>query len=313
MRLPDFFVIGAPKTASTSLFVRLRRTPGFALEEPKEPGFFCYERRDFIVDAHARRMETLPYLLEESEFSKAYGALDKAKLFGDFTTHYLYFASRFVNRIQHYYGAAARTIPIVVVLRDPVERAYSHYAMKARDGHESLPFEEAIEPLVIERRLADGFVPSFDYIGFSAYAERLERIRSAFDHVLVLDYRDLIGDPRKALLKLAEHLSVPLQEPEESAPLDRLNASGFPSDAGLRRWAHAAIYRPNPLKAAIPARMRRALAGPIKQVASRVLLEGRPIESQALRRASQLLAAEAAYYEAQFPPPPSNPKVGGEA
>lgn len=113
-------------------------------------------------------------------------------------------------------------IKLVVLLRNPVDRAYSHYNHERSRGHEPLSFEEAIEleherlTGEEERIVADDGYRSFNHQHFSylargAYADQLERIFASCgrDRVLVLTSEDLFSAPRDTHLKALEFLGLP--------------------------------------------------------------------------------------------------------
>jgi hypothetical protein len=121
---------------------------------------------------------------------------------------------------------------LVVLLRDPVERAYSHYQMEVRWGRETLPFDEALDreeaelPGLIARALADpldtsdvGFPRS--YVGRGRYAEQLDRWLELFprEQLLVETSDDLLERPREVMQRVAAHLVIPTHD-AQSYPLE---------------------------------------------------------------------------------------------
>ena len=101
---------------------------------------------------------------------------------------------------------------LIVLLRDPVRRAYSHYWHERDKGRESLTFEDAIaaEPGridIAQARLADGALERshehqhFSYLARGRYAEQLERWFALFprERFLILRFEDLVADPLAVL------------------------------------------------------------------------------------------------------------------
>lgn len=130
--LPDYIIIGAQKCGTTSLQKALARHPDVCPSLIKEIHFFdlAYERGEAWYRAH--------FGLERArERARERG---RTLVMGEATPFYL----------AHPQAAerAARMVPgarLIVLLRDPVERAYSHYAHEVRLGHEQLTFAEALE------------------------------------------------------------------------------------------------------------------------------------------------------------------------
>ncbi len=163
--LPDFLVLSAGRCGSTSLFASLEEHPQVLPPAHKEVHFFDrnyargleYYRRFFPLGVR-RRARTR--------------RVNGPVLSGEATTYYLLHPA--------VAGRAHASIPdarIVAILRDPVDRAYSHYQLSVRYGVEDLSFEEALEaePTRIagaeERLLADA---TFEHPAhsFNAYVER---------------------------------------------------------------------------------------------------------------------------------------------
>jgi len=110
---------------------------------------------------------------------------------------------------------------LIAVLREPVERAYSHWRMETRHGRESLSFEEALdrEEAELQGELAELIAtPGYrdvpfrtSYTARGRYAEQLERWLELFprDQLLVLLSDDLLADPAGAMSRLARFLGIP--------------------------------------------------------------------------------------------------------
>ena len=120
---PNFFIVGTPKSGTTSLFHYLQEHPEVFLPELKEPHFFsCPEVKNTyyktkIVDSKEEYLD----LYQERESYKAVGDLSSSYLFNKETP----------KRI-HQFNPYAK---IIIVLRNPVERALSHYLMDVNLGY----------------------------------------------------------------------------------------------------------------------------------------------------------------------------------
>lgn len=131
-RWPDFFIVGAPRAGTTSLYHYLRRHPDLFMPAVKEPHFFA-QIRPVPEQSHL-----FPAMDEQRYLRLFKGARDHLAV-GEASPSYLVTteaARRIQERVPH-----AR---IIILLRDPVERAFSHYLMDVRDGLQTLPFYEAL-------------------------------------------------------------------------------------------------------------------------------------------------------------------------
>ena len=145
---PDFFVIGAGRSGTTSLHQYLAQHPQIFVAA-KNPAFFyaC----DLSGSPFANDPGALPadFVRSRDEYERRYAAAPCGAMRGDVSPVYL--AS---TRVA---GRVARSLPtakLIAILRDPVDRVYSRYVSRRRDGLESTPSFEAL----VEHELAEPLV-----------------------------------------------------------------------------------------------------------------------------------------------------------
>lgn len=234
--LPDFLIIGVMKGGTTSLYDYLNQHPSIYPAFHKEIHYFSglYASGETWYRAHFKTRFYKNYVLRR---------LKKDFLTGEATPGYLtncFAAER-----------AAKLVPqakIIALLRNPVDRAYSHYYHNIRTGKpETLSFEEAIEKDA-ERwaREKQGMHESTRRVlsQYSAYAylERglyAERLKSWFDHypkdqILILKSEDLYTDPRSVVDQTFRFLGV---APHELKKYSKFNEGvyGAPLKPELRK------------------------------------------------------------------------------
>jgi hypothetical protein len=179
--LPTFVIVGAMKAGTTSIRAYLDAHPDvFA---PPETHFFT-ERFDRGVDWY------------RSQFA---GAGD-AKAIGDKTPGYMY-SDEAVERM-------AATLPdarLIAILRNPIDRAYSHYWHHRRVGKESRSFEEAIA-----QELSGDGGSTFEYVRFGRYIKHLERLARFYprERILVLLFEDLSSKPAEVYAEACRFLGI---------------------------------------------------------------------------------------------------------
>lgn len=203
---PQFFVPGAQKSGTTSLYFYLKRHPRIVLSDIKEYHFFD---RDYEqgLDWYRQRLPALDA-----------GA---GTITGDFTPIYL-FHPRAIERMARHFPAAR----LIVLLRNPAERAYSHFQHTMRLGRESRSFDAAVreEPALVERELermaADAGYESADlpwhsYLARGLYARQLERLFRFYprEQVLVLQSERLFESPQETLERVYEFLGLDILPP----------------------------------------------------------------------------------------------------
>jgi hypothetical protein len=153
-RLPNFFLAGVAISGTTSLATYLAQHPQITISRPKEPHFFTFD------DKYAEGVEK--YL--EVYFKGAEGFPAR----GDASTTTFSHPGIVIPRLRAVYGA--QPLRFLVVVRDPVARAWSHYQYQVSRGLEDLDFEAALE---VERtQPRPGF---YAYRGRGLYATHLRK------------------------------------------------------------------------------------------------------------------------------------------
>lgn len=202
-RLPNFVIIGAPKSGTTSLFYYLKQHPDIFLPVRKELHYFSYgllaENAKGPGDAN-----TLKSLCATKEqYREHYAGAKNQKAVGEASPSYLYY-SEVAEKIH----AELDAPKIIAILRNPVEKAFSQYSHLIRDQRENLIFFEALKA-ENERRRA-GWSDFWRYAESSLYSERIGRYLSLFgkEKVKVLLFDDLVSDPDSVMTRLFEFLEV---------------------------------------------------------------------------------------------------------
>jgi hypothetical protein len=207
--LPDYIVIGAQKSGSSTLYAQLRSHPANVRAEIKECHFFDTPRPDHSAARYRRHFPL-----------RAHKALRRTvvggAVTGEATPSYL-FHPLVPARMQ----AAVPQVKLIAVLREPIGRAISHYAMARRNGLEPLDFADAIraedDRLAPEwDRLARGEEPTrgfrvHSYAARGRYAEQLARYLEHFDRdqILVLTSDALRHDLHATLERCRRHIGMP--------------------------------------------------------------------------------------------------------
>ena len=197
------FVIGAPKAGTTTLFDILRKSEKVALPIVKEPNYFCDDVKaswDLYgnTDNFVRDWSRLALISKVGEFHSTridegaqYDFLFQHALNNqikmDFSTNYL--RSLRAPEAIHSYNPASK---IVMMVRCPVARAWSHYKMDLRIGYHSHSFLHCLE----SERLAitQGKNSAFSYIRDSAYADSYTRYKAYFKSILIIDFDEFVSD-----------------------------------------------------------------------------------------------------------------------
>jgi hypothetical protein len=223
----DFVIAGAQRSGTTTLDLYLREHPGVAMPwTRKELHFFDSER-------HFRR-EPVDYRAYHSNFS----VRTPGRLRGESTPSYMYWQPA-PARMARYNPA----LKIVVILRNPITRAYSHWNKERRRGRETLPFMEALRAEPERARAALPLqIRTESYVDRGFYSRQLRHLWQHFpvDQTLVLQSTTLQADPAATLQRIACFLGLGPFPPVDA----RLaNAKRYENPMRPEEWAYlAGIY-----------------------------------------------------------------------
>ena len=123
-----------------------------------------------------------------------------------------------------------RRPPVIIILRNPIDRAYSNYLHHVREGWENLSFEEALEAEA--QRRASQWAWGWNYVDVGLYAEQVKAYLDNFERVLLLLFEEDIVTGR-ATGKVLDFLNL---EPFQDGPGNvHVNVSGYPQNRVLHR------------------------------------------------------------------------------
>ncbi len=225
---PNFLIIGAHKAGTTSLYHYLNQHPKVYLSPAKEPRFFslsnCSGRFNGPNDPSNRcRFTTL------DSYQELFKDVKDEKAVGEASTLYLYDKDA-PNNIFKY----NKEMKMIVVLRNPIERAYSNYTYARQKGHEEIEdFSTALDRE--EERINNGWGALWHYKQKGFYSQQLKRYYELFNEsqLKVFLYDDLIHSPQKVVHDIYQFLSVDCDfEPDFST---KYNPSGVPTSMVVQR------------------------------------------------------------------------------
>ena len=257
---PNFFIVGAARSGTTSLDLYLGQHPEIYITPRKETHFFA---SDYIPQCYKgpgdERMNEL-LIRNEDQYAQLFAGRTGAKAIGEASAFYLC-----------YPGAAeriAQAVPdakIIIILREPADRTYSAYMFLLRDGRETLGFEEGLSRE--EERKAKDFEPMWWYKELSLYYKQVKHYLDVFgaQRVKILLYEELFANAGQALRDVFTFLEV-----KEDVVIDtsvRYNLSGVPKSRRLYTPLNKFIFNPSPLerriKSLVPLHLRRAWASKV--------------------------------------------------
>lgn len=240
---PNFFVIGAAKCGTTTLYDFLEQHADVFMAPIKEPHFFCSDIRienfsdEYKKYVYSRGINIQEYVAGDmskkywewyvddfATYLKLFKNATNQKAIGEISNGYL-FSIVSANEIKAKYPQAN----IIMILRNPISRAYSHYLANVRDGRTTLSFREELEADMKKRN--KGWCISHNYIEMGMYYEQVKRFMDAFpnNQILIFLNDDLKSDATIVGKKLFDFIGVDTNA--------SVNYSNKQNEAKMPKWA----------------------------------------------------------------------------
>lgn len=207
--LPNFIIIGAAKSGTSSLYEYLIQHPSIYKCLVKEPNYFANYFHKNIDWYRSFFPSTLTKFYVEKTLKNKFST-------GEASTQY-YWYPHTAERVKQ----LLPNVKLIVLLRNPIERSFSHYQMEVRNGNEKLSFEEAIKKEKertqgeYEKILSDKlyFSPKYTmqaYIEKSIYINSIKRWTKYFplEQFLFVKAEDFYENTTKELNKILKFLDL---------------------------------------------------------------------------------------------------------
>ncbi len=198
MNYPNLLIVGAAKSGTTSLHEYLKQHLDIFMSTHKEP--------HFLINNEIGNKRIHRGVIKEIDYTKLFITQDEYIYKGESSVMYLMFPEITIPNIKKYLGEETR---IIIMLRNPIERAYSGYLHNIRyNSREKLSFEEAID-ISEERyhRMRD-MTPATRYLELGLYYKQVKAFKENFQYVHIILYDDYVKSIDLVLDKLFNFLNL---------------------------------------------------------------------------------------------------------
>jgi hypothetical protein len=261
MTVPNFLIIGAGKSGTTSLYHYLHAHPQIYMCPQKEPRFFAFEGEE--LDFRGPGDSRFHCVTDLDAYRALFEGASKEMVTGEATTWYLS-APKAPARIKHHVPDAK----LIAVLRDPVERAFSSWLSMRREQVE--PLADFAQAMAAEtERIANNWSPGWHYKKHGFYHTHLERYFDRFDagQIRIYLYEDFTADPVGFTQDICRFLGVDDSFVPDTAM--KYNVSGMPRNKALHRALAKRFWRPRQTRGLL----NRVFPDPIKRSIQAKLLQ----------------------------------------
>lgn len=256
MALPDFMVIGAPKTGTTALHAALARHPDLFMSAIKEPKFFLTDGPPPASGGPGDAQTYREHVWRRADYEALFAGAPPGSLSGESTPFYLH------DRVAQ--ARIRLLIPqarLIAVLRDPVERAHSNWTHLWSAGLE--PIDDVVAACEAEPgRAGAGWAAFWRYIELGRYGEQLRDLLHLFprEQLLWLRYRQIHDEPAATLDRICAFLGV---APGVIDSIPRENVTNHVRDPGSIRALQQILRFGAVLGRRVPAPVRQATRRPM--------------------------------------------------
>ena len=198
---PNFILAGFPKCGTTSLFAYLEEHPEIFIPKRKEMNFFTNPIISKLTEGKGDKIVNAYQVSNWEEYISYYTSVKNEKAVGDASPSYINFPSCFDEINQK-----LNNPKIIIIVRDPIKRAFSNYLHLYKKGRETLDFYSAIHEE--ENRKALKYSPFWYYKKHSLYYDKIVQAKESFSDVLVLTQEELKLNSKKVLKEVFEFLEV---------------------------------------------------------------------------------------------------------
>ena len=220
IKVPSFLVVGAPKAGTSSLYQYLQKHPDIYLPDQKELHYWSSAALAENTSGPGDQYSLLNVVTTWRYYCQHYKAAALEKQLGDVSPSYLYFYNRVIPELKRQLPA----VKIIIMLRDPIERAYSNYLHQQRLTYEPLSFAEALDCEL--KRSNAGYSDFWRYAAHSQYFLPCVAYVKAFGiaNVHFITFEELKDNPSDVMSNVFSFLDV--DENFRPDNLDKIYNSG---------------------------------------------------------------------------------------
>ena len=204
-KLPNFLIVGAAKSGTSSLHNYLNQHKEVFMPSYNEEGMKVKEPRFLIKNAVENRLHNGVWSWEE--YQNLFKGVTGEKVVGESSVLYLYYYELAIENIKKYLG---KEIKIIIMLRNPTDRAYSAFQHVSRGFQEQNSFEESL--LIEEGRLDRNpdLTPMVMYQEMGMYFKMVKSFQNNFKNIHIIFYDDFRDNTEKEMKKTFQFLGLSL-------------------------------------------------------------------------------------------------------
>ena len=251
--LPNFLIVGAAKSGTSSLHNYLNQHPQVFMPSYNKERMKVKEPRFLIKDLVQHRLHNGIWTFEE--YRSLFADVKDEKAIGESTVLYLYYYKNAINNIKHYLG---EDVKIIIMLRNPADRAYSAFQHVSRGFKENNSFEKSLENEAGRMEREEHLTPMVMYKEMGMYYEMVKAYMESFKNIHIIFYEDFRDKIESEMNKTYNFLGI-----SNNIEIDFITKH----NVGGKRWKDEKMkhmfMKDNPiksiLKSVLPKKIRKGM------------------------------------------------------
>lgn len=181
--IPNFLIVSGGRSGTTSLYHYLSEHPEIYMSPNKEPYFLTGLDFNNFINTPVFFLKNL-WIKDLKSYKQLFDNISNEKLIGEASVSYLYYYKEAIPNIKKYLGDPK----IIIIIRNPADRALSHYLHNVQNNLETLTFEDAI--LQEKERILKNWWWGFHYKNVGYYLKPIIAYKENFTHVRIFFFDD---------------------------------------------------------------------------------------------------------------------------
>lgn len=199
--LPNFIIAGTTRSGTTSLYHYLMQHPKIDFPKLKEPRYFSSLNLELPQNGPGDFSVDKKLILSFEEYKQLYSNIQNIYV-GDASSEYLYHHDVAAEKIKEKLG----DIAVIIILRNPIERAYSAYNNLVRDVREDQTFEKALD--LEDERIQNNWDMMWHYKKVGLYYEQVKTYLDVFSTVKIYCFEEFIQNPNSILKNIFDLFNI---------------------------------------------------------------------------------------------------------
>lgn len=232
--MPNFLIIGAAKSGTTTLYYYLKQHPQIYMTPVKETNFFAFEGKKIeligVKVTESIKSYQNEIITDLDLYRKQFDNVNQEIAFGESCPSYLYIPQAALN-IKRYTPQAK----LIIILRDPIERAYSNFLHNMRERIEY--YDDFSQAIAAESwRIKNGWWWGYHYVQVSLYYEQVKRYFDLFgkSQVKVYLFNQFKNKHELFFSDICQFLEIEdVKLIEQNSNLEKHNSTGIPANTFL--------------------------------------------------------------------------------